>query len=256
MLAASQPSPTVELPPAPRNVTGLGGTWWSGLGFMILPHAWIGLGLMAYTGFTLLWLVFATDVSGRVVSNRTYLVKGKTTYHVTYGWRSNDEWHTKEEGVSPGDYGVLTAQPNHPVEVRDFTLGPFDRAELEGVRPPIVTALAVLCACAFWNGVMYLFFRMFVLIPRQRRRLVREGFVTAGVVTAQEQAASFKGKFRVAYEYEDKAGHRQQGEMFLNVPATAKSVVPGQRVTVMHDLERPEQSVIYELSGFKVVSPT
>ncbi len=229
---------------------GAGGTIASSLAFFLFPHVWIGVGLAGYTVLTVLWLFFGADVSGRIVEHHTSVVKGKTNYTVTYGYRANGSWHQSDVTVPADDYVSLTAEPNHPVDVRFFALGPFERAELDGVRSPLGLTLAILCACGFWNGVMYLFLRQFVLVPRRRRLLVRDGFATVGLVTAQDNAGNFQGKFRVAYEYEDKSGQRRQGEMFLSVKAKAESVVRGQRVTVLHDLERPELSTIYELCGF------
>ena len=127
-----------SLPQPPRRVRGrLGGGLWFGRIFM-LPHTLVGIGVIGFLIFMVLWQIAGSDIPGTVTGSRiSHSTKHGDSYIFEYQFEAGGQRKQGSDSVSRALYDQykpgIEAQPG--VTVHYFAIGPLEHSALRTGGP-------------------------------------------------------------------------------------------------------------------------
>jgi hypothetical protein len=250
--------------PFPRRVVARDGCTygcglWLGRLFM-LPHTLAGLFIL-YLALraTVLYLgvlLAGTEIEGHITAKSERLGKKTTHYMADYAFAVNGDTYAAEMTVDVNEYAAL--REGQTIAVRAWEPSPHAAHWVRGFGGhPLAPVLAAWFGALFWNGFMGVITWFLYVAPWRKRRLVRYGVPTTGVVRAIAYCKDGKAEARrIEYEYtpgpSEVFGGRRSASVKVT-PAQAKEVKVGNVLTVLYDPRRPRRSVLYRFSDYKAL---
>jgi len=225
----------------------------------ILPHMIIGVILLLAVPATIAAVFFGNVHQGRVV--RTWTArgsKGRTNYHLRYGYEAAGKERTGERTVSQWQYGKLTGSSTRavipPIQVWTANLGGyyFDQVVLSDESPWESVGLAVVFAL-FWNGLLSIFVYLLWIAPWQEKQLYRWGTPVPGRIFGKHTRSGKRISYYLEYEFiHPQLGMLQkqqtvQGQQYYHVAHH------GQMVTVLCYPHKKRPTVLYEFGSFECI---
>ena len=253
-----------DLPPPPRRLRARPGIGWVPtvsrwfLRLFITPHCIVGVGLILSLLYTMLVLLFGTDMPGQITDFNIHQSKGKPVYHITYRYTVDQIDYFRELGVNAEQYANV--QKGQPLAVRVFPAFPATSPQPQGPDNPWSNLPGNLLLVLFWNGILSMFVWMAWIAPWRKRQLLIHGAATGGQIIAKDRVTGGKGgpRYQVQYAYfvpqEETAGLAPMG-----LPCNGQMEVPvndftaadiGQSVTVIYDPRKPKRSLVYEFAEY------
>jgi hypothetical protein len=245
------PDPPKRFPPPPRRVWrshGLAEVVLLRLILLAVMGGWLAVGVAA--GKLLLTHALGESVGARVSGMRKVDHKG-TDYYVMYAFDagSGDGGRTHfvgEAQVSAQRYRTLAIGSTVPVKtlvIEGERLHELSFSAGESACFPQYFGL--LCLGIMSGVILYVVW----IVPIRTRRLIRHGAIAEGIV--QEVIPQPKNNQQsVKYTFTP-AGASWDRRRGSTVAPQKQSALPGQRVTVFYDPQRPRHNVAYEFCEFE-----
>jgi hypothetical protein len=246
------------LPPPPRRVHGrLGGNLWF-IRIFIMPHVLIGIGVVGYLIFLLIWRMFGTDFPATVTDAKvSHSSKHGDSYVLYYRFEAGGQTRLDSDTVGWSIYQTYQNQARDqsgpPVTVRYLSLGPLHHSKLlESGSLWAEVGFLVLWA-AFWNGVLSIFVYAIWIKPIRARLLYKYGSSTSGKLLHKRVRTGKSTAYYVGYRFNDPAsGHEYESEIQVWKADDWRQAVEGQPVTVLYAQNNPKRSTVYEFGGYRV----
>ena len=210
-----------------------------------IPHTLVGLGLIAATLYLAAFELLAPTETGTVETINPIMVKGHRQWSVSYFWSREGRRH--EESHSYGAEPSLTPGATFPVKA--FVLAGIAYATPVDEHNPL-GVLCLLCFAVFWNLIIGTAHYQLWVVPRQLRRLVREGQPVVGEVIGKKIRTGRRGSASLRYRFES-LGAPVEDWMLIR-PEEFDAVAIGAKVTVLFDPDRPRRNVLYAYGPWKV----
>lgn len=216
----------------------------------ILPHALVGVGLIAAMLGSLLWMLLGTTTQAEVQRTSSSRSRKGTTCSVTWAGPRGGEPGSGQ--VSCSQLAAL-ARPGATVPVRSLALFGvrYDGLWLP-TRPIEDLVVFPWFFGLFWSGITGMFVYLLYVVPARQRDLLVRGTPAEGVVLSKSVRRGKGVSYLFDYRYQTAAGP-QEGA--ANVPGKERwdGIKEGAKVLVFYDPERPKRSVAYGHSAHRIV---
>jgi hypothetical protein len=239
------------LPPPPRKAKRRPGTYSPAvliLGYLCIPHVWIGIGLIfaALQGITL--ACFGTDIHGRITDVKSERSSKGSTYHtVTYVYSFHGVPHTKTTTFGSGS-GVV-GQKDAEIGLRVLTGD--DAMPLEIGETVWRHALMMCLFATFWDTLV-LIFGAVMMKSLWHRWLVRNGRVAQGRIESTAQAGRSKG-YQLKFSFTPEASTAPiRASVTLSKRLEHPELLKGQPVAILYAPWFPWLSVPYRYAAYEV----
>jgi hypothetical protein len=243
-------SPRVLLPPPPRQTTrrrGIHPAIKTAL-FFLIPHVWVGLGLIAFIVNGVALAVVGHVRTGQVIDRQVTHGKG-THYQIVYAYEESGRRFQDRADVSSADYDGLP--PGSQVAVKSLHVGPLGGSRLAGALDR--RGNGILCMAFFailWNGFLFFLFYNLVLAPLRQRALVRDGDAVPGRILSKKEQKGKSTTYTVTYFYVTLDDSKCTGSMTVR-GGEYHRFHEGDDVTILYAPKRlAARSVIYECSDY------
>ncbi|HZU95928.1 MAG TPA: DUF3592 domain-containing protein [Planctomycetota bacterium] len=249
MLRRRQENRLPEFPAAPRRLKNGAPTILVCLAPLLIPHVWIGLGLIGALFLSIGVAALGTDVDARVLETKTRSGKKGTVYEVRYGYVVDGESVEKREDVSASIYARASA-PGATLHVRHFDVGTLHGTAITEDRTAWAQVPQWIFVACFWNGIVSVFVYQLSIAPLRRRSLIKNGQVTQGEI-ASKRIGQKNARFVTFRFFGPTSDEAIMSEMAVT-KEVHEAAVAGTPVTVLYDPRKPSRAIAYELSGYVV----
>jgi hypothetical protein len=233
----------------------LGGALWFPRIF-ILPHTLIGIGVVLYLIFVLLWALLGADIPGTVIGSYiSHSSKHGDSYYLKYRYQAGGETKRDSDSVSLDMYERYQSGNgvNVPVTVHYFGIGSLHRAGLREGGSLWKRFGGLVFWAAFWNSIMFAFIYQFWVKPLRVRWLYRHGDTVPGTLTKKRVRTGKSTSYYVSYAFNPPfSGERIESEIEVWKRGNWDQAVEGQPVTVLYSGANPKRSTVYEYGGYRV----
>ena len=215
---------------------------------LVIPHVWVGVGLVLVTAANIVFPYVAVPVTGHVVSGVVTTGKGGAVYTQTVAYELDGHADSTDIGVDETTFQASHTGDPRALEATRVLGHGWARTPGSGPAP-----LMLLAVTTFWNCIVFVFVYMIAIQPLLRWWLVRKGALVVGEVTEVKQRVGKGGRdTAVRYRFTAADGALVNGEM--TVARTLYSGdAPLPSVTVFHHPRWPRLNVVYELSSWALV---
>lgn len=243
------------LPPRPiRRRTGRG--WLIGFQqIFILPHTFVGIGLIVFMVGSWIFLIFGTTVPAQITELKTTRgSKNTTAYEVHFRYQHFGAEHQEQTTVPKAVFDTLHQNDMTEVKVFPLPISKLTQLKYPGSFDSHVVKVMVSTAMAlFWNGIVSVFLWAFYIRPLINRWLIQNGWPASGQITGKSVKGGKTTTYYVEYQFALPKDGTKQGKM--EVTADAYSLVnQGDSVSILYSTKNPGWSVVYELADYEVVT--
>lgn len=246
-----EPVAAVSTPNARRveKRAGRFGLWLSFLPLLV-PHTWIGVGLIVAALGQCLFPFVAVPIDAHVVSKSIGSYKGNATYTVNVAYAS-DGGKARSLAIGSDRGGYDAAKLGDVVKVRAATIAGVHH----GKRADESDFPFLIFAMLFWNGILSVFLYKLTLVPLLRWWLVRRAVRADGVVDDVKVTTGKGAQARVSYHFTIPGTVDRVNAVMAVLPKhyETSGAQPSTRVSVYFHPRYPRFSVVEELSSWRVV---
>jgi hypothetical protein len=223
---------------------------------LLVPHALVGAGMLAYTIFLVSLVGFGTTGRGEITAKRVR-VNRDSTFVVEFSYEVHGRRYIQSASLPEAEFAQTSNGDSIGVRFNALVpgLGSFLASEDRSGQLILLISFTL-----FWNGIFGTFAWFLVVKPSRRRRLVVNGIGVTGKITAKEffrHGAGGTAVVRFTYlveELRSSAAKEYTGRMVVQ-PSEAEVLNEGDDTVILYDRRAPARSVIYVLSGFEIVPP-
>lgn len=241
----------------PRPICRRAGRGWL-IGFQqifILPHTFVGIGLIVFMVGSWIFLIFGTTVPAQITELKTTRgSKNTTAYEVHFRYQQFGTEHQERTTVPKAVFDTL-----HQNDVLDVKVFPLPISSLTQLKYPgsfdshVVKVMVSTAMALFWNGIVSVFLWAFYVRPLINRWLVQNGWPASGQITGKSVQSGKTTTYYVEYQFALPQDGTKPGKM--EVTADAYSLVnPGDSVSILYSTKNPGWNVVYELADYEVMT--
>jgi hypothetical protein len=242
---AAVSTPDLGLPRKLKRKRGRAGLW-SILIVPVIPHFWVGLGLLGFAFGATLFPFVAKPVTGHVVGKHVEKVKNGHSYELDVAYELDG--HSAKQSLNTSSTAFNDANDGDEVPLVAARIAGMDHAQ----RPNEVSpAFPLVPMALFWNAIVGMFVWLLAGRPLLQWWLMRNGTRVAGVV-AEHRYVGGKGAHEEVVIRFGAEGITAKH----NIPPTvwrASGLQSMSPVTVFHHPTKLKRCVVGELAPWDVV---